>query len=138
RSIREYNPKIEVLTSPSQNLATLIESAAFDEKKIKAEIKSCFEGFCEAGLEDIIWGCTHYPLAEGCFRELYPWVNFINPAQAEALAVKDALGSLKLLNNQEKRGDFLYCTSGYGELALKTMERLEITPPQIIKERQIL
>lgn len=138
RLIKFYSPETQVYGVSSPNLATLIESAAFDEEKIKAEIAMRLSVFEDEGIDDVIWGCTHYPIAENCFREIYPDFNFYNPAKAEVLALKKLLTEKGLLNLKTQRGKFVYCTSGYGELALKTMARLQIAPPQIIKSRQIL
>ena len=74
-------------------------------------------------VENLILGCTHYPIVEENFHECYPEMKLINPALEQANAVKDYLAEQNALNPQ-KKGKFVICTSGDPQVYVNVGKRL--------------
>ena len=74
-------------------------------------------------VENLILGCTHYPIVEENFHECYPQLHLINPALEQANAVKAYLAEQNALNPQ-KKGTFTICTSGDPQVYVNVGKRL--------------
>ncbi len=111
--IKELNPSTEVVGQGSRNLAELVDRGDFNKAELSAEITTCIDAMLlkSPNLNDIILGCTHYPIVDYVFRECYPDVNFINPAFEQAAFLKKYLSENNLLSDKEN-GKVLIHTSG--------------------------
>ena len=93
RVIGELSPKTEVFSIPSRDLAMLVDTGHFESLEIEIEVKSLLNELknIAPGLEDMILGCTHYPIVKDVFEKNSGGVNFINPAEIQAGAVRALL-----------------------------------------------
>jgi len=99
KMIDALDPDIQVHGEPSERLAALIEQGDLTSAAIDAEVGTHVKNLMGAypGVRDIVLGCTHYPIVEGIFRRKAPHVAFINPAEAQARAVRLHLKETGLL-----------------------------------------
>jgi len=92
--IRERNASITVHAKGSKTLAALIEAPDYDEAAVDEELSSLLSALRgEYPVNDIILGCTHYPIAMKLFRKRAPDIHFIDPAALQAREIKSYLES---------------------------------------------
>ena len=77
-----------------KDLATLIEEG--NEKKIKKYVKKLFLPYQD--VEQVILGCTHYPLIQRQMKEILPQVMFYDGGLGTAKQTKRILARKKLLS----------------------------------------
>lgn len=128
--IRTWNPELELIGEGCQKLAGLIDSAAADEAAIDAEIRLHMDALLAKApdLTHVMLGCTHYPIVLQNFRRLYPSITFINPAEMQALAVRDFLTAHNGLNPQSRRGRLEDYTTGNPANYVNALDRLQGQP----------
>ncbi|MBR2674512.1 MAG: glutamate racemase [Mogibacterium sp.] len=73
KSLRELNPSIEVYSKACPAIVPLIEEGLTDTDIMELTIKHYMDDFVSAeDFEDLILGCTHYPLISAQIEKLYP------------------------------------------------------------------
>ena len=99
--IRRACPKTKVYGSSSRILAALIEEGRFNDPVTEGEVSSLLNKLLKLNpsIKNIILGCTHYPIIIDLFKKAAPQVNYINPAEVQAKAVKSLLVESCLLND---------------------------------------
>ena len=103
RCIREASPDTAVDSVGSPNLAALVENAATTDAQFDAEIRACMdELLLRAPVEDVILGCTHYPLVLDRFRACYPALRFHDPAPQQAKRVLRYLTENEIANEPHR------------------------------------
>ena len=115
--------KVEVLDMPCPGLMECVERGDFGSEKLEALLEKYVDPLARAGADEIVLGCTHYPIVEENFHECYPEMHLINPALEQANAVKAYLTEQNALNPQEK-GKFVICTSGDPQVYVNVGKRL--------------
>ena len=102
--IHEGDPECKVVGKGSPLLAALVDRGDFNQHDINTEIRTQVDNIlAREKVENLILGCTHYPIVEENFHECYPEMHLINPALEQANAVKAYLTEQNALNPQEKR-----------------------------------
>lgn len=120
------NDAYEVIGEASKTLAALIDKGLFDSEEIRETIKTHMDNIFERStINNLILGCTHYPIVENIFKDFYPQVNYINPGFNQAKAIENYLSTNNLLNKQ-KTGSVEINTSGDIEIYEKVVEKLGI------------
>jgi len=122
--IHKDAPDCKVVGKGSPLLAALVDRGDFNQHDINTEIRTQVDNLlAREKVENLILGCTHYPIVEENFRECYPDMKLINPALEQANAVKAYLTEQNALNPQEK-GKFVICTSGDPQVYVNVGKRL--------------
>jgi len=122
--IHNEKPECRVVGKGSPLLAALVDRGDFNRHDINLEITTQVDNILSRErVENLILGCTHYPIVEENFRECYPEMNLINPALEQANAVKAYLTEQNALNPQAK-GTFTICTSGDPQVYVNVGKRL--------------
>jgi glutamate racemase len=89
RLIHDRNPSIVVHALGSKTLAALIEAPEYDGAAVDAEVALLLAALGkEHPVENIILGCTHYPIAMESFRKYAPSSRFIDPALFQAKEIQ--------------------------------------------------
>ena len=122
--IHKGDPACKVVGKGSPLLAALVDRGDFNQHDINTEIRTQVDNIlAREKVENLILGCTHYPIVEENFRECYPEMHLINPALEQANAVKAYLTEQNAVNPQEK-GKFIICTSGDPQVYVNVSKRL--------------
>ena len=122
--IHEGDPECKVVGKGSPLLAALVDRGDFNQHAINLEITTQVDNIlAREKVENLILGCTHYPIVEENFHECYPEMHLINPALEQANAVKTYLTEQNALNPQ-KKGKFVICTSGDPQVYVNVGKRL--------------
>ena len=73
QSLKASNPDINVHSLACPAIVPLIEEGFTDTEIMELTVRHYMDDFVrENQFEDLILGCTHYPLVAGCIHKLYP------------------------------------------------------------------
>ena len=140
--IRNQHPHTQVYGQSSRTLAALIDAGNFTDPATKAEVESLVSTLRQARpeLKHIVLGCTHYPIVLDLFEQAAADISFINPAQAQAEAVKTLLLDRGLLADgsaDSKPASLDIFTSGEKAQYEAALKKLEISRPAAVQIRKI-
>lgn len=131
--IDEFEGDIDVYGEPSEKLAALIEQGDLKSPAIDAEVGGHVQNLLGAhpDVRDIVLGCTHYPIVQDIFQAKAPHLAFINPAEAQARAVRVHLNNAGLLfhGQHETVGTLDINTSGSRSVYDTVLGELNVTRP---------
>ena len=135
--IHEKDPDCTVVGKGSPLLAHLVDRGDFDQEAIDGEIKKeVDEILARAPVQQLVLGCTHYPIVADNFHRLYPGLRLINPAREQAIALRRFLEENNAINPQ-KKGTFTVFTSGDPQCFINVIDMLGITRPTEIRTVQL-
>lgn len=99
KKIKEKIPDIEVINKACPMLANIAEEGRATSKEGKDAIKEYMKLFKERRINNIILGCTHYPIYETVIREELGYdVNLINTGKSVAKYLSQILNNQKSSN----------------------------------------
>lgn len=102
-TIRKLAPEVAVFDQVCPLFVLLVENQLVDTAEAYKVAKSYLEPLQEQEIDALILGCTHYPLMEHVLAEVMgEQVALVNSALYTALAAKDTLAELGLLNHGER------------------------------------
>ncbi len=118
--IHTYAFHCRVILHGAAGLAALAEArlagAAVDDNALLDEIAPVFVREGDARTDQVVLGCTHYPLLLEEMQEIAPWpVEFIDPSAAIARRALEVAGSCAA--HDAGRGGCVYVTSGKADTA---------------------
>lgn len=100
KELRAMSPGIEVYSTACPAIVPLIEEGLTDTEIMRLTVSHYMDDFVkEGGFDDLILGCTHYPLVSGHIRSLYPNLRMYSSSAevireaAEIMKEKDMLAS---------------------------------------------
>jgi glutamate racemase len=113
RALGAVAPEAELHAVASAELAPLIQEGG----EVDHRTLACIEGACRplkrAGVDTVILGCTHYPLVRPVLqRELGRRVAIVSSGEAIAAEVEARLGESGLANDENRRGEYRFLSSG--------------------------
>ena len=123
RTAARYGDGVDLVTAPGRGFVELVENDLEATPEAEATVRAAVAEMLEHGADQIVLGCTHYPIVEENFHECYPEMHLINPALEQANAVKAYLTEQNALNPQ-KKGKFVICTSGDPQVYVNVGKRL--------------
>ncbi len=124
KKILEVKPEAVIFEQPCQGLVELIEADNTTNKEIQGLVNQYLNPLLEARVNEIILGCSHYPLILPILKELLPsGVRLIDPALGLAKNLDRLLGvGNPSLNNQLILSNTRFCvTSDPKGFATKVM-----------------
>lgn len=131
--IHAQDPDCFISSKGSPNLAALIDSGEFNRAAINEEITETVDVILSRGdIKDLILGCTHFPIVAENFRSCFPDLRLIDPAEQEAVAVKNLL-VYRSLTNPQTRGKLVIETSGDPTVYEKVAALLSLYGPEDCK-----
>lgn len=96
-----------------KGLADIIEEG--NEQKIKKYLKENLSEYVGI-VQNVVLGCTHYPLVETEIKEVLGDVEFFNGACSLAKHLKQVLETQELLTQKESRGNIEFIDSSNSEV----------------------
>ena len=110
KAMESAYPERTFLEVPCDGVAAAIEQGE-EENVIVALVQKSAMEYHALGIDAGYWACTHYPLAPGAFRKVFPGVPFIDPALPTVEEGMDILRkSGSLADRQGER--YFYFTDG--------------------------
>ncbi|MBE7003834.1 MAG: glutamate racemase [Ruminococcaceae bacterium] len=123
-------PNCLVVSKGSADLASLIDRGDFNQSVINEEITAQVDVILSrAPVKDLVLACTHFPIVADNFRACFPQLRLIDPAEQQALSVKNLL-VYRSLTNPQTRGKLKICTSGGLEVYLTVSKLLGLHGPE--------
>lgn len=114
--IHAQNPDCVVVSRGSADLAGLIDKGELNQSLIDEEITAQVDVILSrAPVKDLVLACTHFPIVADNFRRCFPQLRLIDPAEQQAIAVKNML-VYRTLTNPKTRGKLSIETSGEPEI----------------------
>lgn len=81
---QKYGKGVKIISRIGKGLVELVEQGKTEGPEAEKQISECIEPMIEAGADQIVLGCTHYPFLEETIKKCAPGVNILNPAPAVA------------------------------------------------------
>jgi glutamate racemase len=98
RAIRALAPQAEVFSMACPLLVPLIEEGWLQDPVTDAVLERYLAPLLEKGIDTLVLGCTHYPLARAAIGRLAPGVTLVDSAENLALALAGVLAEGGLLH----------------------------------------
>jgi glutamate racemase len=142
-AVATIDPHVTLYAVPCPGLAAIIQAGRqFDEQAVQTVREACAP-LCEADVDTVILGCTHYPLISPMLqRMLGPQVTLVSSGAALARQVEHALSTRKLGNPREGEGDYRFLCTGdveafeqlgtrFLQMPLGTVEHVELAAVEV-------
>jgi glutamate racemase len=111
--IAEYGNRVRVLTQVGRGLVQAVEMGALETPETDALLCNCVAPLIDAGADQLVLGCTHYPFLRPALERLIgPGIGVIDPASAVALQTGRVLARCEMANDLRHLGRHRACTSG--------------------------
>lgn len=137
--IRELAPQKKVSSAGSTHLVRLIEENRGDKlsrEAIATELSQVISPLTAQGAEVLVLGCTHYPLVQDIYQEVFPQLPCSDPAIEMARQAKDLLTQENLLNPQ---GGYLRVyTTGDPALQPPHLQRAHLQASEVLHHPPLL
>jgi len=114
-AIRKIAPDAEVLSVECPRFVPLVESGKVspDDPEAFTAASEYLASLCEAGIDTLVLGCTHYPLLSGVISKIMgPNVALINSGAEVITCVLDDLKKNNTLNESGEKGTAKYYVTG--------------------------
>lgn len=122
-----YGEYVDIHFQDAYRLVEFAEENVFEGDDLDIFLNSILEPMLTTGVDQLVLGCTHYPLFwDNLNNKVSGSMNIINPADAIARRAKDLLMRNRLLNCNENQVRYSYFTNGKANILLNILERLEI------------
>ncbi len=108
RALRLLNDSIFVAQSACPKLVPLVEGGKFAGEEVESTTLDYLSPILSAGVDTIIYGCSHYPLLSKVIEKHVNGVALVDPAVELAKAVKAELGNLKALRSDPSHPDIFF------------------------------
>lgn len=123
-AIHALDPKVKVFSDPCPLLVPLIEEGLFDDPITDQIIARYLAPLLEEGIDTLVLGCTHYPLArEAIGRAAGDAVTLVDSAENCALAVRSLLEAKSLAAPGDQLGKLDVALTDATEGFLRTAEQ---------------
>lgn len=123
-AIHALQPDAQVFSTPCPLLVPLIEEGLFDDPITDQVIARYLTPLLEEGIDTLVLGCTHYPLArEAIGRGAGTGVTLVDSAENCALAVKSLLEAQNLAAPIHRLGKLDVALTDSTEGFLRTAEK---------------
>jgi glutamate racemase len=111
--VERYADNVRVLTQACPGLVEAVEAGRLDTPDTEALLRQYLAPLLEAGVDQLVLGCTHYPFLRPTIERLVgAGVAVIDPAPAVARQVRRVLAQQGLEAGQERAGQYVFYTSG--------------------------
>jgi glutamate racemase len=111
RAIRQFRPDAEIYTRACPLLVPLVEEGWIDNDIAYRTVEHYLGSLKASGIDALLLGCTHYPLlSELIGRVMGPRIKLVDSATATAAAVRQRLGTLKLLRGKAPGSQSFFVT----------------------------
>ncbi|MEW6488681.1 MAG: glutamate racemase [Thermodesulfobacteriota bacterium] len=111
--VERFAQGVRVLTRTCPGLVEAVEAGETGGPRLRALVEEAVAPLLAEGIDALVMGCTHYPLALAAIREVCgPGVELVDPAPAVARQVRRRLEELGLRRDAEAGGRTSFATTG--------------------------
>lgn len=124
KTIHEFDPSIKTYSKACPAFVPLIEEGIMDNEIMDLTIRYYMDDFiANNDFDNLILGCTHYPLIAGRIRKLYPTLHLYNSSAEVIYTVSDILHSRGMESGPNDFQDRYYA-SDMSDTFIRMTERL--------------
>jgi glutamate racemase len=110
KTIHDFRPDTRVVQCACPKFVPLIESGTFEGPDVDSAVAEYTESLLAAGVDTVIYGCTHYPLLAGPISRHLADVELIDPAVEIVNEVAAYLHTHNLLRDKDTCKDSIYAS----------------------------
>ncbi len=131
--VSRYATGVSVVTQVCPDFVTLVEEGQLDTPAVRDAARVYLQPLLEAGIDQLVLGCTHFPFLKPVLREMLgPEVEIVDPSPAIARQAGRVTADRR--NAVGRMGRVVYFTSGdpatFHRLASRLMDE-PVAPPQV-------
>jgi glutamate racemase len=131
---RKYTENIQTHIQVGEGLVELVESNEYQTDKAKHLLLKYLQPMMDAGVDQIVLGCTHYPFYTSIIEQLTGnKIRVIDPAPAVANRTRELLIAHDLLNISVEPGKDVFYTSGETEVLRLLVTNITGQPPLVLQ-----
>jgi glutamate racemase len=109
--VDRYAKDIQVVTQVCPEFVWLVEAGQFDGDEVRALAQGYLAPLCEAGIDKLVIGCTHFPFLTPVLQDILgPRVEIIDPGPAIARQTGRVIANM--IHSDDHAGRVSYFTSG--------------------------
>jgi glutamate racemase len=129
---------VRVLTAVSADLVPLVEAGRAEGPQARAVLREVLTPLAEAGADQLVLGCTHYPFLAGSIRaEFGETFALVDSGAAVARHTRDVLCGAGLRREGERAGGVTYLVTGDPEATRPVITALAGEGGQNVREMQV-
>ncbi len=144
QAILEINPDVQVLQVACPEFVPLIEANQVLLPQTRTIVWNRLQPLVEAGIDTLVYGCTHYPHLAPLMKTLLPsTVTLVNPAVKMATAAAQELDLLNLKSHQVEPETHFFVSGKPAQFAQSSQYFLGFVPtvegvslPGLVPQRQ--
>lgn len=91
RTAAKYSEGVRVIARAGDGFVEIVEQSREETKEAEEAVREVVAPMIEAGVDQIVLGCTHYPFLLPQLRRAAPGINIIDPSPAVARRVEELL-----------------------------------------------
>jgi glutamate racemase len=111
--LERYAGDMSVLTQVCPGLVDAVEAGALETPETEALLRTCLAPLMEAGVDQLVLGCTHYPFLQLAIeRVMGDGIAVIDPAPAVARQTGRVLARRRLEAGRDGMGRHRFYTTG--------------------------
>lgn len=123
--VERFAKDVEVIRQACPGLAKRIDNGDYDSVETEVLLRNWIEPMLERGIDALVLGCTHYPLAKPLIERIVgPAVRVIEPSVAIARRLGQLLVQYGIRAPQQSTGSLTCWTSGEPERYDTALKRL--------------
>lgn len=113
RSIGLYAQTVELHERAGTGLVELVENGMIHSAETRELLSQYLLPMVDAGIDQLVLGCTHYPFLIPVIRDILPaGIRIIDPAPAVARQTGKVLGEHEGLNTGAEKPDYQFYSTG--------------------------
>lgn len=130
--LERFASDVDVHTQVCPGLVQAVERGEVDTPETERLLQRCLAPLLEAGIDELVLGCTHYPFLRPLIQQIVgPRVEIVDPAPAVARQVGRVLTQHHLPGHRAPAHRHLFYTTGDPEAFSTVAERLLGAPLQV-------
>lgn len=134
RTQAQYGQGIDFELQVGLGLVAAVENNALDTVETKTLLKRYLEPMLAKGVDQIVLGCTHYPLLRPAMEEILAGqATILNPSPAIARRVETILGQEQLLRSPQEAQYEFYTTGELEKFTQQLYSLMKIQSSEILK-----
>ncbi|MDD3305589.1 MAG: aspartate/glutamate racemase family protein [Acetobacterium sp.] len=132
KELELWTKELEYIAQGTHTLAKVINDGQGDLKILKNNIREAVEPILLKGIkrgiiiEELLLGCTHFPIVAVTIRQMYPELELINPANGLVRQLNKHLTEFNYFNTQEEVGRTQILTTADYDIFERMINELEL------------
>ncbi|MEA4804455.1 aspartate/glutamate racemase family protein [Acetobacterium wieringae] len=132
KELELWTREVEYIAQGTHTLAKVINDGQGDLKILKNNIREAVEPILLKGIkkgiviEELLLGCTHFPIVAVTIRQMYPELELINPANGLVRQLNKHLAEFNYFNTQDEVGSTQILTTADYDIFERMIKELEL------------